>query len=38
MDKMKKISIPLIDKVEIIHTVADGSIKSARLIKIHLYN
>jgi hypothetical protein len=23
---MKKISIPLIDKVEIIHTVADGSI------------
>jgi hypothetical protein len=25
MDKMKKISIPLIDKVEIIHAVADGS-------------
>jgi hypothetical protein len=25
MDKMKKISIPLIDKLEIIHAVADGS-------------
>jgi hypothetical protein len=31
MDKMKKISIPMIDKVEILHAVADGSMTYAKI-------